>query len=103
MKKRPEKMEAAAAAAAAAADGRKEMPAAEGEEVKIADVSFKSPYLDYDTLDEYKMKGYGAKGHVEPKPGRGAGATDAPTPSGAYAAVSSDASGGSVINRQGVP
>lgn len=48
-----------------------------------------SPYVKYDDLEDYKRKGYGTEGHQQPKPGRGAGATDAPTLSGG--AVSSDA------------
>ncbi|PKI71285.1 uncharacterized protein LOC116199783 [Punica granatum] len=47
-----------------------------------------SPYTKYDDLEDYKRKGYGTEGHQEPKAGRGAGATDAPTLSGG--AVSSD-------------
>ncbi|PIA64546.1 hypothetical protein AQUCO_00100198v1 [Aquilegia coerulea] len=31
---------------------------------------------------DYKRKGYGTEGHMEPKQGLGGGATDAPTPSG---------------------
>lgn len=42
-----------------------------------------SPYVKYEDLEDYKRKGYGAEGHLEPVIGRGAGATDAPTPSGA--------------------
>ncbi|EEF29227.1 uncharacterized protein LOC8261670 [Ricinus communis] len=41
-----------------------------------------SPYLQYKDLEDYKKKGYGTEGHLQPKPGRGAGATDAPTLSG---------------------
>ncbi|KDP32041.1 hypothetical protein JCGZ_12502 [Jatropha curcas] len=41
-----------------------------------------SPYLQYKDLEDYKLKGYGTQGHLQPKPGRGAGATDAPTLSG---------------------
>ncbi|CAN1748813.1 hypothetical protein LINPERHAP1_LOCUS3511 [Linum perenne] len=29
-----------------------------------------SPYLNYDGLEDYKIKAYGAEGHVEPKPGQ---------------------------------
>ncbi|KAL5713747.1 hypothetical protein ACHQM5_015797 [Ranunculus cassubicifolius] len=38
-----------------------------------------SPYLKYTDMEEYKFKGYGAQGHITPKPGMGGGATDAPT------------------------
>lgn len=42
-----------------------------------------SPYVKYKDLEEYKRKGYGAEGHLEPKPNHGAGGgTDAPTLSG---------------------
>ncbi|KAL1224445.1 hypothetical protein V5N11_014406 [Cardamine amara subsp. amara] len=77
-------------------------------EVRNEDVaSIKSPYLDYDNLEDYKMRGYGAKGHQEPKLGMGGGGTDAPTPSGGVGrgggAASSDLSSTGAINRQGVP
>lgn len=42
-----------------------------------------SPYVKYKDIEDYKRHGYGAEGHLEPKQGRGAGATDGPTPSGA--------------------
>ncbi|XP_042506884.1 uncharacterized protein LOC122083223 [Macadamia integrifolia] len=51
-----------------------------------------SPYVKYSDLEDYKRKGYGTEGHLEPKPGRGAGATDAPT-----------LSGGAVAQLQGLP
>ncbi|TKY55645.1 Late embryogenesis abundant protein, LEA-18 [Spatholobus suberectus] len=62
-----------------------------------------SPYVKYKDLEDYKRQGYGTQGHQEPKTGRGAGATEAPTLSGA--AVSSDAqvTATDTINRQGVP
>ncbi|KAJ7944493.1 Late embryogenesis abundant protein, LEA-18 [Quillaja saponaria] len=41
-----------------------------------------SPYLKYKDLEDYKRQGYGTEGHLEPKPGRGAGVTDGPTASG---------------------
>lgn len=40
-----------------------------------------SPYVKYKDLEDYKTKGYGAEGHLEPKPNHGGG-TDAPTLSG---------------------
>ena len=58
-----------------------------------------SPYLQYDNLEDYKKKGYGTKGHLEPKPGRGAGASvDAPTHSGGSVTATTD-----TVNRQGAP
>nr|KYP71465.1 hypothetical protein KK1_010724 [Cajanus cajan] len=48
-----------------------------------------SPYMNYKDLEDYKHQGYGTQGHQEPKTGRGAGATEAPTLSGA--ALSSQA------------
>ncbi|CAI0430369.1 unnamed protein product [Linum tenue] len=66
-----------------------------------------SPYVNYDDLDDYKLKGYGAEGHLQPEPGRGAGATDAPTPSGAAGTRQYDVAGAGTatdtINHQGVP
>lgn len=42
-----------------------------------------SPYVKYKDLEEYKKKGYGTEGHLEPKPNQGGGGgTDAPTLSG---------------------
>ncbi|KAE9614259.1 hypothetical protein Lal_00016722 [Lupinus albus] len=62
-----------------------------------------SPYLQYKDLEDYKKQGYGTQGHQEPKQGRGAGGTEAPTLSGAD--VSSDAQfkATDALNRQGVP
>ncbi|KAK6923992.1 Late embryogenesis abundant protein, LEA-18 [Dillenia turbinata] len=44
-----------------------------------------SPYVNYGDVEDYKLKGYGTQGHLDPKPARGGGGggtTDAPTPSG---------------------
>uniref|UniRef100_A0A6N2LMU6 Uncharacterized protein n=1 Tax=Salix viminalis TaxID=40686 RepID=A0A6N2LMU6_SALVM len=42
-----------------------------------------SPYVIHEEdLEDYKRRAYGTEGHLEPKTGRGAGATDAPTISG---------------------
>ncbi|XP_026402432.1 uncharacterized protein LOC113298013 [Papaver somniferum] len=41
-----------------------------------------SPYVKYSDIEDYKRQGYGTEGHLQPKTGLGAGATDAPTPSG---------------------
>lgn len=91
-------------------EDKKKPPTTEQQEkeVKNHDIeSIKSPYLDYDNLEDYKMKGYGAHGHQEPKLGMGGGATDAPTPSGGLGrgggAASTDLSSTGAINRQGVP
>ncbi|KAJ9177341.1 hypothetical protein P3X46_012572 [Hevea brasiliensis] len=51
-----------------------------------------SPYLQYENLEDYKQKGYGTQGHLQPKPGHGAGATDAPTLSGSSVPLESDVS-----------
>ncbi|XP_019083744.1 PREDICTED: uncharacterized protein LOC109125707 [Camelina sativa] len=94
------------------ANGEKNMedqkkPPTTEQEVKNDVDSIKSPYLNYDKLEDYKMKGYGAEGHQEPKLGMGGGATDAPTPSGGVGrgggAASTDLSSTGAINRQGVP
>ncbi|KAL6959237.1 hypothetical protein U1Q18_039171 [Sarracenia purpurea var. burkii] len=45
-----------------------------------------SPYTQYKDVEDYKRRGYGTQGHQQPKPGRGGGATDAPTLSGGAAA-----------------
>ncbi|KAI4383438.1 hypothetical protein MLD38_009274 [Melastoma candidum] len=50
-----------------------------------------SPYLQYDNLEDYKLKAYGTQGHQEPVHGRGAGSTDAPTLSGANVSSESQA------------
>lgn len=67
-----------------------------------------SPYVQYTDLEDYKLQGYGTQGHLEVKPGRGAGTTDAPTPSGAAASMSqannpSATTATDSINQQGVP
>lgn len=49
-----------------------------------------SPYVKYKDLEDYKSKAYGTQGHVPPVTGRGGGATDAPTLSGASVARESD-------------
>ena len=82
---------------------RERKPESEGEKGKLeAGLPLEtSPYVNYGDLEDYKRQAYGTEGHLEPKTGRGAGATDAPTPSGA--AVSSDTTGTNVTNRQGLP
>ncbi|KAL5821821.1 hypothetical protein ACOSQ3_023703 [Xanthoceras sorbifolium] len=62
-----------------------------------------SPYVKYKDLEDYKQQGYGTQGHLQPKPGHGAGATDAPTPSGAAVSSKADVSATDVINRHGAP
>ncbi|KAG4391025.1 hypothetical protein GLYMA_05G103100v4 [Glycine max] len=61
-----------------------------------------SPYVKYKDLEDYKRQGYGAQGHQEPKPGRGAGATEAPTLSGAAVSSDAQATATDVINSKGV-
>ncbi|CAA0370196.1 unnamed protein product [Arabidopsis thaliana] len=62
------------------------------EQVKDNDLPTDSPYMATGTLEDYKLKAYGAEGHQEPTPGLGGGSTDAPTPSGdAPAATTTDA------------
>ncbi|KAL1224444.1 hypothetical protein V5N11_014405 [Cardamine amara subsp. amara] len=56
------------------------------QEVKDSELPTNSPYVATGTLEDYKMKGYGAEGHKEPKAGLGGGSTDAPTVSGDVAA-----------------
>ncbi|KAJ7952786.1 Late embryogenesis abundant protein, LEA-18 [Quillaja saponaria] len=79
----------------------KKNPAGEGklEGLPLED----SPYVKYKDLEDYKRQGYGTEGHLQPKPGRGAGATDAPTVSGGTASSEGNLSATNAINRQGVP
>ncbi|XP_047945642.1 uncharacterized protein LOC125192177 [Salvia hispanica] len=45
-----------------------------------------SPYTQFKDIEDYKQQAYGAQGHQQPKPGRGAASsTDAPTLAGAAA------------------
>ena len=62
-----------------------------------------SPYVKYKDLEEYKHQGYGAEGHLQPKQGRGAGATEAPTLSGAAVSSEAQISAMDAKNRQRVP
>ncbi|CAI9111315.1 OLC1v1011513C1 [Oldenlandia corymbosa var. corymbosa] len=62
-----------------------------------------SPYTQYKDLEDYKQQGYGAQGHLQPQPGRGAaGSVDAPTEAGAKATPAAQLSSTDVINKQGV-
>ncbi|XP_034689618.1 uncharacterized protein LOC117917441 [Vitis riparia] len=61
-----------------------------------------SPYTQYSDLEDYKRKGYGTEGHLQPKPGRGS-STDAPTISGASVSSRSELSSTDAKNRHGVP
>lgn len=61
-----------------------------------------SPYTQYEDLEDYKRKGYGTEGHLQPKPGKG-GATDAPTISGASVSSRPDLAAADAMNRHGVP
>ncbi|QCD81511.1 Late embryogenesis abundant protein [Vigna unguiculata] len=62
-----------------------------------------SPYVQYKDLEDYKQQGYGTQGHQEPKTGRGAGATEAPTLSGAALSSQSEATATGANNHKGVP
>lgn len=55
-----------------------------------------SPYLQYKDLEDYKQQGYGTQGHQQPKTGRGAGATEAPTLSGSAPPTAAN-------NHKGIP
>ena len=61
-----------------------------------------SPYTQYSDLEEYKRKGYGTEGHLQPKPG-GGGATDAPTMSGSSVSSLSRLFATDAMNRCGIP
>ncbi|WVZ23706.1 hypothetical protein V8G54_002250 [Vigna mungo] len=58
-----------------------------------------SPYVQYKDLEDYKQQGYGTQGHQEPKTGRGAGATEAPTLSGSASTATATAAN----NHKGIP
>ncbi|CAJ1942957.1 unnamed protein product [Sphenostylis stenocarpa] len=62
-----------------------------------------SPYVKYKDLEDYKQQGYGTQGHQEPSIGRGAGATEAPTLSGAAVSSEAKATATDAINSKGVP
>ena len=62
-----------------------------------------SPYVKYKDSEDYKRQGYGTEGHQQPETGRGAGATEAPTLSGAAVSSETELSATDAINRQGVP
>ncbi|KAK7330984.1 hypothetical protein VNO77_25191 [Canavalia gladiata] len=62
-----------------------------------------SPYLQYKDVEDYKRQGYGTHGHQEPNPNQGAGATEAPTLSGAAVSSESEFKATDAINRKGVP
>ncbi|CAK9186289.1 unnamed protein product [Ilex paraguariensis] len=63
-----------------------------------------SPYTQYKDVEDYNRQGYGAEGHLQPQPGRGAASsTDAPTLSGGAASTQAQLSSAGVINCLGVP
>ncbi|XP_058735854.1 uncharacterized protein LOC131607921 [Vicia villosa] len=62
-----------------------------------------SPYLNYKDLEDYKNQGYGAQGHEQPKEGRGAGATEAPTLSGADVSLQGQFNVADAAHRKSVP
>lgn len=79
-------------------------PTNESKKESIEGLPFEdSPYLQYKDLEDYKRQGYGTEGHQEPKPGRGAGATEAPTLSGANVSSEAQFTANDAVNRQGVP
>ncbi|KAK2410644.1 hypothetical protein QL285_045999 [Trifolium repens] len=62
-----------------------------------------SPYVKYKDLEDYKRQGYGTQGHQQPKEGRGAGSTEAPTLSGANVSSEAEFNATNAINSKGVP
>lgn len=62
-----------------------------------------SPYVQYKDIEDYKRQGYGAEGHLQPKPGRAAGSTDAPTVTGGSVSSEAELSATDNINRRGAP
>nr|WIW57662.1 late embryogenesis abundant protein LEA92 [Pinus tabuliformis] len=66
-------------------------PTAEGADSKpkteVLPTESSSPYTNYKDLDDYKMRGYGAEGHVDPlqnkPPAGGTTGTEGPTLAGA--------------------
>ncbi|PKU79732.1 uncharacterized protein LOC110116313 [Dendrobium catenatum] len=59
--------------------GKKQMDAKGKEELPLES----SPYVNYSDLEDYKQKGYGTQGHLEPvENSRTGGATEGPTLSG---------------------
>ncbi|KAK3416511.1 hypothetical protein EUGRSUZ_H02273 [Eucalyptus grandis] len=78
-----------------AEEGRKQ-PSLEGLPIKD------SPYMQSKDLEDYKLQGYGAQGHLEPKPGRGAGTTDAPTMPGSAVSSEAELAPAEAAHRQGV-
>ncbi|KAF8406733.1 hypothetical protein HHK36_008825 [Tetracentron sinense] len=75
----------------------------EGEKEKLQGLPLESsPYVNYSDLEDYKQKAYGTEGHLEPKPGQGGGATDAPTLSGSGLSEGKAATA-AAINQNGTP
>lgn len=62
-----------------------------------------SPYLKYKDLEDYKLQGYGAQGHLQPKPGRAGASTDAPTLSGGSVNSQAEVPATDAISQLGVP
>lgn len=63
---------------------REKQPQQQKGEERVELPTESSPYVKYEGLEDYKMKGYGTQGHQQPVdlPGRGGG-TEAPTLSSA--------------------
>nr|AST13889.1 late embryogenisis abundant protein 4 [Betula platyphylla] len=83
----------------------KERKPESGEKGKLEGLPMEdSPYLKYKDLEDYKRQGYGTEGHLQPKPGRGAGSsTDAPTLSAGAVSSEADFAATGAIKHQGVP
>lgn len=81
--------------------GERKPAADQGSDAKLEQAMKDSPYVQYDNLEDYKRAGYGTEGHLQVEPGRGAGATEGPTVSGANVASKADVSATGTINRQG--
>lgn len=62
-----------------------------------------SPYVKYKDLEDYKCQGYGIQGHQQPKPGRGPGATEAATLSGANVSSQAQSNAADVVHSKGAP
>lgn len=62
-----------------------------------------SPYLKYKDLEDYKLQGYGVQGHLQPKPGRAGGSTDAPTLSSGSVNSQAEVPAADIISQLGVP
>lgn len=79
-------------------------PENQGEKGKLEGLPMEeSPYLKYKDLEDYKLQGYGAQGHLQPKPGRAGASTDAPTLSGGSVNSQAEVPATDAISQVGVP